>query len=178
MFTQRFQAIGMGWTRRSFAPIVGLRFGCRPLAIVRRVGSIVVDAIQGVCRRWFAAHVGKKGIERSQPPCADRDASAAVSLEVWILWIGAALLHACPRFIFWRVPRAVSESCTAASTPFFGEAAAGCRMAVAHHQRLASAITAGMPIAARADLMRKRNDGEPALTFASHIARFRAFGHV
>lgn len=50
----------------------------RPSAVLGRVRSVVVDAVEGVLRGGLRSHVGKEGVEATTPAVAYRDPSAAV----------------------------------------------------------------------------------------------------
>src|SRR5262249_40680478 len=69
------------------------RWGC-PSAIPRRVGAVVVDAIDGQAGRRIA-HIGIEIFE-AQPVFANRDAATAVIGIAFIVWIKATLQHGTP----------------------------------------------------------------------------------
>ena len=53
-----------------------------PAAVIRRVRTIVVDAIKRVVRRRTRAHIGEKGFETCHPAIAHRNAAASVPMPL------------------------------------------------------------------------------------------------
>jgi hypothetical protein len=72
----------------------------RPAAIVRGVGTVVVDAIKLMVWRWTSSHVSEKA-DVTIPTRIDRYASAAVALPIFVFGIAAAIAHIRPNFPFW-----------------------------------------------------------------------------
>lgn len=72
-----------------------------PAAILRRVGAVVVDSIQGVLSRWARSHVAKELTEVVSPLIAHRDATATVAREVRHLRVVATVSHRAPDPKLW-----------------------------------------------------------------------------
>ena len=90
--------------RRGFGPPVSglLQLGCPP-AVRWFVISESVDSVKRTsCWSW--AHVLKKILKRC-PPIADGHAQGAVPWIARTFWIGAALNHGAPRFVFSRAAK-------------------------------------------------------------------------
>jgi hypothetical protein len=88
-------------------PVSSLLALGRPSAILRLVITIVVDSLDRVAARPLA-HVGQEVLER-KPSFADRDSSAAVSMERKCVGIQASRFHGLPRRIGW-MQRAMSPA--------------------------------------------------------------------
>lgn len=84
-----------------------LASGC-PAAIIRRVRSVVVDALDGVLRRALA-HVGDEDVNIGAPAIAHGDAARSVPLVIEMSWIRAAGHHRAPLCIHARSGAAVSS---------------------------------------------------------------------
>ena len=90
----------------SVSTLVPLLFGARgPTAILWRVGTIVVDAVNGVIGRWLSAHVRQKCLV-VRPSVANRNSTPAIARIPAISWILATLEHVRPRLVFSRPPSA------------------------------------------------------------------------
>lgn len=72
-----------------------------PGAIVRRISLAIIRAINGVFRRWFAAHVSKE-VRKVVPSLANGNAASSVAREVFASRIQTAIAHSMPCPIFWR----------------------------------------------------------------------------
>jgi hypothetical protein len=82
-------------------PVPRLLALCRPAAIRRFIVAVIVDALDGMLRTWFAPHVGKEaGIV--EPPRADRNASGSIVLVGRAAWRGASTPHRYPSEPFGR----------------------------------------------------------------------------
>src|SRR3990167_79636 len=73
-----------------------------PFAVLRRVGAIVVDAIQRVLGRRLTAHISQEVLERVHPAVADDNTSASIVGERGVLRVIATLLHGTPGVVFHR----------------------------------------------------------------------------
>lgn len=71
-----------------------------PAAIVRRIGTIVVDAIKRMGGARLASHVGQEICEVGAPALADGNAAPAVLVPIFVLRIRRAIEHAAPSMIF------------------------------------------------------------------------------
>lgn len=87
----------------SVATLVTLLLGaCGPTAVLWRIRTVVVDAINRMFVRRSSAHVGQEGFVGVSPSGADLNASPAVASVARALWICAALNDASPCLKFWR----------------------------------------------------------------------------
>ena len=103
------------------APIVCLLDARGPAAILRRIRSVVVDAIQCVLWPWTWAHVHEEGQERPLPASTHTDPAEPVVLVTPIRRLRTSLDHAFPTSVLRRVLHAVRDRPLARS--FFSEAA-------------------------------------------------------
>lgn len=87
--------------------VPGLFREAGPTTVSRFIASIVVDAINGVLRRWARSHVCEEVLERRQPPGAHLNAASAISLVARVVAVTAAFLHCLPDSIFAGPGRAV-----------------------------------------------------------------------
>lgn len=83
---------------------------CRPVAIIRRIGAVIVAALQCVLRRRTSARVSDEGGESAAPVLAHCDAAPAVAREALRLGIEAALFRAVPDAILRKTSAAVLRS--------------------------------------------------------------------
>jgi hypothetical protein len=72
----------------------------RPAAIVGAVGTVWINAIKRVLRRWFPPHVSQKVLELL-PSVAHPNAAPAVMAELLAIGIGRPELDTEPRPMFW-----------------------------------------------------------------------------
>ena len=84
--------------------IVGLFLGCRPTAILRRVITIVVFAVDGVLKRWSAPHVFEEGDKAGPPSVTHLDTTSTVKRKSSISRIVTSAFRHLPRFVFWSRP--------------------------------------------------------------------------
>lgn len=72
--------------------------GC-PVAIVRAVWAVVVDAVKRVIIAWPWSHVGQKSIKRI-PAITNKYPASAVTVESWMGFAPASVshVHPCPVF--------------------------------------------------------------------------------
>lgn len=80
-----------------------LVFPRRPLAILRGIPRIVINAIKGM--RWgrFWPHIRSKVLVRVNPSVADSDPPSAVISPLFKTWVKASSLHPLPRAVKWRL---------------------------------------------------------------------------
>jgi hypothetical protein len=91
------------------APIVPLLIRRRPSAIVWRVGSVVVDSVQGHPAR-SRTHVVQKRLEAADPLGAHRDAATTVARIFRVLRVQTAALCSSPARILAGVPLPVRHA--------------------------------------------------------------------
>lgn len=89
------------------SPVLGLLTARGPSAIIRRVRSVVVNAIQGVTPRRSRPHISQKGCEVNAPSFAHDNAAPAVIRERSVSVTKAAPLRSSPRRVFGRTALAV-----------------------------------------------------------------------
>ena len=94
-------------TRGSFAELVGARASGlllrrRPATVLWRVGSVVVDSVYRVARRWSSAHVGQKRRVRGAPSLAHSYPAPPIVEESNVARVVAARLHGSPNLVLWR----------------------------------------------------------------------------
>lgn len=128
------QTVGMRRSRRCLSAVPGLHRFIGPATVLRFIVSVIVNAIQRVVTRWLRPHVGEESRRRTDPPVADRDASATVVGELGIVRIETPLLHSSPGVIFGTsapgVPSlAVDQPSFAAGEKLTQQASATSRMA-------------------------------------------------
>jgi hypothetical protein len=111
--------------------IIGLRFACSPLAIVRLIVSIVIEAFKGMARRSYP-HVSEEILKRS-PAFTHANTPAAITYECIVSRIATSLSHVNPRFVRWR--SAHSMSLGSNRSDFFPETSAGFGFTTAQRAR-------------------------------------------
>lgn len=121
-----------------------------PSAVVRRVGAIVVDAVNGVIGRRFRSHIA---VERAkvQPFWRDRDSAPAVPFPCWVVRVQAPLAHSEPCLIFARATVAaltVYATCVSGSLALYAATAqgvAGAQVARKHDDVISAAVATADP---------------------------------
>lgn len=89
------------------AGVTSLLFLGRPTAIARSVVAIAVNAVNGMLRGGAWPHVLVEGHDRTKPPVADFDASAAVKFPLNVFWVRAAVNHKPPNAVLSGMSQAV-----------------------------------------------------------------------
>lgn len=85
----------------------------RPAAVLGRVVSVAVDAVNRVLRRRARPYVLQEVLEAVEPAVAHTDTFAAVVLVVWPRRIGASLLHVLPAVVLGGSRSTVRNRCFA-----------------------------------------------------------------
>lgn len=67
--------------KRTAPSVSGLPLACRPHAVLRRVGAVVIDALDGEVGSWARSHVAIERLERVAPFVAHDDTASAVRRE-------------------------------------------------------------------------------------------------
>ena len=75
--------------------VSGLFFNCRPSTIFRRIGTIVINTVNGMLCRWFQSHISKE-IFKLKPSIANCNSSSSIEVIIGGVWIDAALPHSAP----------------------------------------------------------------------------------
>ena len=89
--------------------IAGLLCGRGPSAILRRVRTIIIDAIQLMFGSGACAHVGEKVIEQS-PSVTDRNPACSIVYVPFIARIKASGFHGTPDVILRRICLSMSQA--------------------------------------------------------------------
>ena len=93
-------AINLDNVGRTPATLVpSLLKSCGPATVVRRIRSIVVDAVDAVLRRRTQAYISEKSLKGFSPAFTDSNASASVVRVVRISGIQTPLFHAAPGLV-------------------------------------------------------------------------------
>lgn len=103
------QTVGVWSSLGSLLSIAGLLLLIGPATVARFIVAVVVDPVDGMCRRWFRPEVNNKILETHQPPLADSNATAAVSRIFMVVGVKASLPHSAPRVPFWGFCHAMRE---------------------------------------------------------------------
>lgn len=80
------------------SPVSGLLLFCRPVAIVWRISSVIVSALNGHSK-WALSHVGQKVFKRVAPPLTHQNAAPAIVWVCLIVWTVTPFFHANPTFV-------------------------------------------------------------------------------
>lgn len=110
----------------------------RPADIARFVRAVIVDAVNRVCCGWAIPDVFQEGWKIGAPRRTDRDAAAAVVLEVFRMRVKTATEHAAPCLVFNRA-RAIAVRVAVRAMRLGAQAAATSGFAVS--QFLAAGLT-------------------------------------
>lgn len=118
-----------------------------PSAVLARVGTVVVDAINAVLRRGARPHVGIE-VLKGLPPLADGDAATAVPRKFTIPGIQAPLPHAGPDAVFGNLHGEPVRSCPISGLLVFPastrHSVSGSQV-VAAYRSVSATITAAQP---------------------------------
>lgn len=104
--------------RPSFPAVHSLFVTGRPSAILRRIGSIVVNSVKTQFTGRSLSHIRKKVFERIIPAVADRDSSPTVIAKGAIIRIVAAITHTDPGCILRSIGRHVTAIAVAIAYDF------------------------------------------------------------
>ena len=166
----------------SVSPVAVLLNRRGPIAILGRIRSVVVAALQRVSR-WTLAHVGQKLQVVGEPFWAYRDAPTAVIGVTMIIGVQASFLHGTPTTIGWRVmtfPRMsvccspLRHECASIASATFGSA--GCKVSTSM-ARNGSAAAATFPDNVMASaLIRWTENRQISELQSSQIARVPVHG--
>lgn len=92
--------------------VVVLIGACRPSTIVRRIRTVVINAVERVVRRGTRTHVANKGRELV-PRLADDDPARPIVGEVLHPGIMATAFHSLPHAVFFRARAAMRSGAAA-----------------------------------------------------------------
>lgn len=89
--------------RLRVAAFIPLLLGSRgPSAVIRRVGAVVVDAVQRMIGRWASPHVLQERLVGRAPLVTDANTTPAITRIPLVARIVTAVPHIDPRLIFAR----------------------------------------------------------------------------
>lgn len=139
--------------------------GSRPAAVVRGIGSVIVDALQAVERAaarssngiWTWTHVGVERLKGLLPSFTECNASASVVAPRLIAWVGARLADAQPHHVLRRSRSCRRHSVSSVRSPnnFTFQTSATAGLAVSKKHRLnglvRAAFASAFPINGRPD---------------------------
>lgn len=94
--------VGQSLTETKLSPVVRLDLPRRPSTIPLRVGAVIVDPVNRVCRGRFMTHIAVERLKGRKPLSTHDDSSPAVVFERLVLWAAASGSHRNPRSIFGR----------------------------------------------------------------------------
>lgn len=80
--------------------VVHLLFLCGPSAILRFIVPVIVNAIKGMLRRRFTAHIMKEIFKTVFPCPANSYSSAPIISPIFVISIMATIFHTFPGFVF------------------------------------------------------------------------------
>ena len=92
-----------------FSHVPHLFMVCCPSTIIRRVVSIVIDAVNAVLVGRAISHIPQKR-RKTIPSTENLYPSAAPHTELLVTWVVASASHVNPRSIFWKFSHAVLEA--------------------------------------------------------------------
>lgn len=171
LLRERFSTI-RDW--RTKALVFGLLDTCGPPTVLTRIRAVVVNAINRMSARWSRPHIGKEGLKGFPPFRRHGNTSAAVSLVIASIKVGASCLHFLPRAVLAGERSCLTMRSTTITSGLISEASARSdttRPQVAlTHARVASAITPTVPpLVAIAPVVRKAQYSEPCISFVNQI---------
>lgn len=79
--------------------ILRLLHFCRPITIRRLIISVIISAINGVCRTRSCPHIFGKILKRIKPSITYLYATTPVIMVCSIITVIASLLHLCPKLV-------------------------------------------------------------------------------
>ena len=80
--------------------ILGLLATCRPATIAWFVVSVCINTLDGMLRRWAAAHVLQKVFKRFLPAITNQNSTSTIQIVHRRIRIIAAIFHGVPRIVF------------------------------------------------------------------------------
>lgn len=142
-----------------------------PTAILRRVGAVVVNALDGMLNGWPLPHVGIEVLERVEPAVAHDNATATIARIGWNVRISASGLDMCPTAVLRRLDHAVRGVSHTDSLPL--QAAAALSVTVskmpATGNYLVSTIASAFPHGATFGRMGISKHRKPTVSLPSHV---------
>lgn len=153
--------------------------GCPP-AIVRRVRTVVINAVNRMIRRGLTAHILKEGRVVPSPSGADCDASPCVTRRILCARAAGSINQVAPRGILGRHWPALAVLCERSLGTLTDEATARLRIAVTQGHRPdgfgVTTVANANPEPRGANFSPIRRD-QSAEALTSKIQRFLPTGH-
>lgn len=133
--------------KHSTPRISHLLFLCSPSTILRRIGAVVVYAVNGVSRSWGIAHICVKILKRITPAFTHNDAATAVVVVTGVIRVIAPRLYAFPRSVRLRPGSPVCFICSSCKFSHKTPATFGLSPGEAHapYPRAITAVTYAAP---------------------------------
>jgi hypothetical protein len=149
------------------ATITRLLFRRSPIAVFRRIGTIVISSFKSHARRPVS-HICQKVFERIQPTVTNEDFASTIASICRIILIKTSRFHASPRKICWR--NVVSSSVVVPSvslSQFLGKkTTATCSASTfkrgGNDRFLVAAVTSAFPKSSLLFCSQKLYDGPPS----------------
>ena len=162
--------------------IVRLFFDGSPAAIIRSVWAVVVDAVELVQWRWFAAHVGKE-VFVNIPAWVHRNAAPTIAFPIFILGIAGAVACAGPAFPFGSAagPITVAGICATDSRVLVAATRSSCStfQIVGSDNFFIAAITLDKPVCIATACVGQFRDGQKIEASACEVENLIfTFGHA
>lgn len=160
--------------------VLSLNCRRRPSTIRGLVSPLVINAVNGMLRRWSVAHVGIEGFERRKPSLAHSNAPCAVSMKSLLCHAVATLSYVTPSLELWRRGHAVRRG--AFFQLFDAKASTGIRSleVVALHDGFVAAIAPAAVLRMLRILLRIAvfHNGETAEALSSQVNSFRHLDNI
>lgn len=144
-----------------------------PSAIIWRIALCIVNAINGMARRWSWSHV-RIEIGKATPTISNRQSLSAVFLERRRIWITATLNNMRPYVVFSRFVKTVDSSCS--RNGFTSQASAGflsCVKRITLHRNALTARALTVPVSDFVRIMRRTwistNHRKPSVNVSNSV---------
>lgn len=164
--------LGAGTQRQKFAGprVVGLNVLCRPLAIGRGIGPVVINSFQRHAA-WPFSHVGVE-ILKTQPAIADGDSARPVETITRQIWVCASPNDAAPNVVDGCARFAVGCSCCRAlALQATARSRVSSRKVACAHRKQRATNASAVPINVLTVSGAAPQDGEAVKRTASQVGR-------
>ena len=164
-------------SRLRLPPIVRLVSRCGPLAVIRRVMPVVIDALNPISPNgWFRPHVRVEVFKRREPSFADSDSSPSVIRIGMVVSVQTPSPHVAPRVVFRTVTQAMGSFVVAkvvSLTPIALQTAARLSSCAWGYGDMCAAVAYRIPEALTGMLtpVTKSRKDQSALSFSCPILR-------
>ncbi len=165
------------------ARIVRLFYMVRPSAVLGRVRTVIVDAVDRVLLRWASPHVFEERREVVAPTVTHPYSAASIIGELVVLRVVAAVFYSLPCRVFfrWISIETVAVGARSLRDLFTAKTATTARLSTSQttqqHGRYATTGTLAAPITGWTGTWHALDSGEPAESMASqvYLAHFDKF---